>query len=209
MKRPLTLVVLSIFYFLLHSCGDAGSQQESPTGSNVVNDNWEQLSDSLEKLGLKYTAELQGVLASHLMKAVKDSGVSYALQFCNVNAYPFTDSISKKYGVTISRVSHKPRNPDNQADEFEQLMIDQYTTQRSDPDGLQPVVKASENEYTYYQPITMFAPLCLKCHGKPGTDIAEADLATIHKLYPNDQATGFNLTEIRGLWKVQFPKTAL
>jgi len=37
-----------------------------------------------------------------------------------------------------------------------------------------------------------------------GTDIMEGTVAKIAEHYPNDKATGFNLGELRGMWKLEF-----
>ena len=54
-------------------------------------------------------------------------------------------------------------------------------------------------------PILLAAPVCLQCHGSPEKDIAPATMAAIKKLYPEDKATGFQLGDLRGLWRVTFP----
>jgi hypothetical protein len=46
---------------------------------------------------------------------------------------------------------------------------------------------------------------CLVCHGDPQTQIAEATLAKINDLYPEDKATGFAMNDFRGAWKITFP----
>jgi hypothetical protein len=62
---------------------------------------------------------------------------------------------------------------------------------------------------TFFAPIVLNQPLCLKCHGEPGRDIRPEDLAIINRLYPQDQAKGFKLGELRGAWRVDFPLEAL
>jgi hypothetical protein len=58
---------------------------------------------------------------------------------------------------------------------------------------------------TFYAPIVIANPLCLQCHGTPEKDIAPATLEAIQKHYPKDQATGYQLGDLRGLWSVTFP----
>ena len=72
-----------------------------------------------------------------------------------------------------------------------------------------PVVAAHDDgSATFYAPITVFAPLCLKCHGEPGSDIDEATTATLAELYPEDEATGFALGDLRGMWAIRVPAEA-
>lgn len=62
-----------------------------------------------------------------------------------------------------------------------------------------------EGSVHFYAPILLAAPVCLQCHGRPEKDIAPATMAAIKKLYPEDKATGFQLGDLRGLWRVTFP----
>lgn len=146
-------------------------------------------------------------LSSNLQKAMKEGGVEHALQFCNVEAIPLTDSLSAYHEVSIRRASHKPRNPYNTADSLESKVIKQYIDQIQSGDDLKPVTYSDENRITFHAPITITNQLCLNCHGKINEDISEDNLATIQELYPNDQATGFSMGGLRGIWNVRFPAT--
>ncbi|NIT56907.1 MAG: DUF3365 domain-containing protein, partial [Aliifodinibius sp.] len=133
--------------------------------------------------------------------------VQHALQFCNVQAIPLTDSLSKHHDVSIRRASHKPRNPYNTADSLEIKVIKQYIKKLKSGNELQPITYADENRITFHAPITITNALCLNCHGKVNEDISKENLATIQELYPNDQATGFSMGNLRGVWTIRFPAT--
>lgn len=157
--------------------------------------------------GQKIAKETFQTLSSNLQNAIKEGGVEHALQFCNVEAIPLTDSLSNYHDVSIRRASHKPRNPYNTADSLEAEVINQYINNLETGDALQPVTYTNENRITFHAPITITNALCLNCHGQPNKDIAKSDLATIQELYPNDQATGFSMGDLRGVWTVRFPAT--
>ena len=146
-------------------------------------------------------------LSSNLKKAMTEGGVEYALQFCNVEAMPLTDSLSKHHDVSIRRARHKPRNPYNTADSLEAEVIKQYIEKLESGEELKPVTYADENRITFHAPITITNSLCLNCHGKVNEDISKENLATIQELYPKDQATGFSMGDLRGVWTVRFPAT--
>ena len=65
----------------------------------------------------------------------------------------------------------------------------------------------NDEALVYYKPIKTAMPACLNCHGTPGSDIAPATLEKIQELYPNDKATGYNLNDFRGLWRIAFSAT--
>ena len=66
-----------------------------------------------------------------------------------------------------------------------------------------------DGSVNFYAPILLAAPVCLQCHGSAVKDIAPATMAAIKKLYPDDKATGFQLGDLRGLWRVTFPATTI
>lgn len=146
-------------------------------------------------------------LSSNLKNAMEEGGVKYALQFCNVEAMPLTDSLSNHHNVSIRRASHQPRNPYNTADSLEAEVIKQYIDKMESGKELKPVTYADENRITFHAPITITNSLCLNCHGKVNEDISKKNLATIQELYPKDQATGFSMGDLRGVWTVRFPAT--
>jgi hypothetical protein len=146
-------------------------------------------------------------LSSNLKNAMAKGGVEHALQFCNVEAIPLTDSLSNHHDVSIRRASHRPRNPYNTADSLEAQVIKQYIEKLESGTKLQPVTYADENRITFHAPITITNALCLNCHGKVNEDISKENLDTIQELYPKDQATGFAMGDLRGVWTVRFPAT--
>lgn len=146
-------------------------------------------------------------LGSNLKRAMSEGGVSNALKFCNVRAMPLTDSLSGHYGVTVKRVSHRPRNPGNRADSLEMADIKTFINQLETSGELEPRIHFQANTIEFHAPIQISSQLCLNCHGTPGTDIAEPDLEVIKNLYPEDEATGFSIGELRGMWVIEFPRS--
>lgn len=144
-----------------------------------------------------YAAEAQQLLGSQLKQKIAEGGPENALQFCNINAIPLTDSISKKYNVSIKRVSDKYRNPDNAANPSELAVITTYKAMLGagkKPEGL------LKDGY-YYSPIVTNA-MCLQCHGTPGKELAEKTHQKIKSIYPDDKATGYGVDELRGIFSI-------
>ncbi|MDX1585620.1 MAG: DUF3365 domain-containing protein, partial [Balneolaceae bacterium] len=130
-------------------------------------------------------------------------------KFCNVEAIPLTDSLSRNAGIEIRRASHRPRNPLNEADSLEMQTINAYLEQLENEQPLDPVTYRLGDDYIYHAPIRITNALCLNCHGQPGSDISEEHLAIINELYTNDKATGFEMGDLRGIWSIRFPKSAV
>jgi hypothetical protein len=199
--KSIYLLFLAALYL---ACNQGSNQQEakSEQDSEIKNH-----SEILERGG-ELSMQAQTKLSSALMKAVQDSGINHALQFCSMKALDLTQSAGKE-GVEISRVSHRPRNRLNAANEEELNIIERYeklVAQNAEP---KPQVVEKSDHFIYYSPILIPANLCLNCHGKPGVDIAEENFITIQMLYPEDKAVDFELGDLRGMWKIKFDKEVI
>lgn len=159
---------------------------------------------ALIEKGKQISASLSGALLTKLSSEIQANGTVEAIKYCSVNALPLTDSIAKLEKVKISRVSHKNRNPANAANEEEMALIKNYIAQIEKGAATAPVITTGKGKYTYYAPVVIAMPTCLKCHGKPDTDIDAEVLNALKTLYPEDQATGFAMGELRGLFKIEF-----
>lgn len=170
----------------------------------------QQVQTSLEDLpyserGLKYALTTKAVLGKNLMGTIQKKGVLEALEFCNVKAYPLTDSMAVVHNATIKRVTDKPRNQSNQANSFELNQIETFKNQLNTEVEIEPIVAEKEDKvYVYYPIITN--DMCLKCHGTPNQTVNNETMHKLQQLYPKDKALGYNINEIRGIWSVSFDK---
>lgn len=206
MRKFWVILAITATIFAAGCFENTKQTEQSETGNEK---NVQPAEDPLITRGLEITSQVQQVLAGKLQQTIQDSGISVALRYCQINAYPLTDSLSKLHGVEISRVSSKNRNPGNKTTLDEGLLMQKLVEKKAAGEPLEPVIVEDATAKTYYAPIVISAPLCLKCHGIAGEDIATADFIMINMLYPNDLATGFKLGDVRGLWKVRFPKEAI
>lgn len=157
-------------------------------------------------LGRQIVGQAFSVLSSNLMTAIAKGGPSNALEFCSVNVAPIVATVANARGVELRRVTHKPRNPDNQASPAELALIESYRARLATTTNLPPqIVTNASGRTQFVAPILLGNPLCLQCHGQPGTEIAPGTLSVIDRLYPADAARGFKLGELRGLWVVTLP----
>lgn len=151
--------------------------------------------------GKRITAEAFALLSKNLGESIAKDGTAGAIAFCSTKALPLTASVNPD----LRRVSHKARNPKNKADATELEIIAAYREALATGKPAVPQVRRNaDGSESFYAPIVLGNPLCLKCHGAPGSEIEDATLAALRKLYPKDEATGFRFGEIRGLWRVDF-----
>ena len=141
----------------------------------------------------------QQVLLQNVAAAISKGGTEYAIDFCNVKAMPITDSMAHQFQTSIQRISDKNRNPNNGL----QTKIDHAVFEEfKDNPQLKDSLVSEGNHYVYYKRINLAMSTCLKCHGTTTTDITPNTMKKINEHYPNDKATGYQLNEFRGLWKL-------
>lgn len=163
----------------------------------------EEIQNKNAKIGMAYAMAAKTTLGKNLVKAISEEGTVGAIEFCNTKALFITDSISVMNNAIIKRVSDKPRNPKNVANESELGYITYFKKLIAAGKEPKPVVLREHGEVDFYYPITTNT-LCLQCHGKPEVQIAPETLATLKNLYPLDKATGYSENEVRGMWSINF-----
>ena len=192
----------SIFVFLAFlSC----NENPKPESENTPIELTVEQKEAYVKKGKSIAMTTFNTLSAALGSALKESGVSKAVEVCNISAYPLVDSLSKAHKATIRRTSLKVRNPKNAANESELAVLKSYEKLYQSGEKLKPKVEEVNGMVSFYAPI-MTQPLCLNCHGKVGETIKKEDYATIKSLYPNDQAIGYESEELRGIWSIKFEK---
>jgi hypothetical protein len=180
-------VFLSAFFMItLNSC------------NSFLNNGIERLPDISISQAENIIGESQQILVKTVSQKILEGGVPHAIAFCNENALPLLDSISQIYGVSITRVSEKYRNPANKPS-----MQDKIALKSLSKGNIK--YYQNKNASIYYAPIRIGMPTCLKCHGG-AKDIEPQTLGIIKELYPSDKAIDYKIGEFRGAWKVSYGK---
>lgn len=200
-------ILISIFVLALtlSSCQNNKSQDQTDQKKTEPVQVEKKEQKDYKSIGLEYAIGTKAELGKNLMTKMKEDGPIHALEFCNVQAMPITDSMSKKYNADIKRVSDKNRNSANAASEKEIEYIRQFSQMVSNEDQVEPIIETTEDKVKFYYPITTNS-MCLKCHGKVGEDIATETYNKIIELYPEDKAIGYQENEVRGIWRIYFDK---
>lgn len=146
----------------------------------------------------------QNVLLQNVAGAIQKGGTEYAVDFCQVEAIPITDSLSKEVQMYIQRITDKNRNPKNNLKtKTDRSIFDEFKRKSE----LFDTLLIEEKQYVYYKRINLAMPTCLKCHGNPQADIEEKTLKKIQAHYPKDKALEYQIKELRGVWKINISKT--
>lgn len=157
------------------------------------------------KEGPAIITEATGKLIAALTEAITKDGPDGAIGVCSEKAPEIAGVVGQTHGVTLRRVTEKPRNPANAATEAELEILAAFAMEMKQEEPPTPKsVTSPEGGTTFFAPIVIPGPLCLQCHGDPEKDIAPETLAAIRKLYPEDEATGYKPGDLRGAWAVKF-----
>jgi cytochrome c553 len=157
---------------------------------------------TFEEKGLNIVNNTKSHLAKNLMEAMANYGPAGAVEFCNAHALTLTDSMARVQNARIRRVTDRPRNPANQANETELAYINMLKIKADRQEALPPTIMVLDGKMTGYYPIQT-AKMCIQCHGMEDTDILPETLAKIKSLYPEDKATGYAEGQLRGLFVVE------
>jgi hypothetical protein len=206
--KPIGHIFLAIIGIsLFQNCNTNAEPKNDGTIENVAEqDSISQVEGRYYLLqGKQLALSTKAVLEQNLMAAMKENGPIGALEFCNVNAIPLSDSVSLALNAEIRRVSAKNRNPENAPNERERAYLERALKEVSLNGQAPPQMQEIDGKMVGYYPI-MINGACLKCHGTPHTDIQSSTFETIQKLYPEDKATGYKVDELRGMWVITMDK---
>ncbi|MEZ5556558.1 DUF3365 domain-containing protein [Haliea sp.] len=209
-KMPFDQVMVEeIAYYIYHSALEAPGwfeqhfqaeqQQRRRLGqSTLVTD-----ADYLRR-GREVAMRAKSTLGSSLKQAISAGGPVAAIDFCHDNAIPLTEGAAAEQGVAVRRVSDRPRNPANAATAAELAYMATARSALAAGTEPAPAVQRVKHEVVAYYPIVTNG-LCLQCHGRPGVELQAETQAALRARYPDDQAVGYGVNELRGIFVVSMP----
>ncbi len=152
--------------------------------------------------------QFAGKLKGELVAAMKADGPAAAVGVCQAAAPTVTEEVNANAkGWKIGRTALKLRNPENKPDAFELKVLQEFEKQRAngaDPKKLayKEIVNVDGKRVFRFMKAIPTGKVCLNCHG---TEIKDDVRAQLKDLYPEDQATGFKIGDIRGAFTLSRP----
>jgi hypothetical protein len=156
---------------------------------------------SLKAEAITIVKKFGGTLKPQLKKALAEGGVQQAIEVCSVQAPEIAKNLSISTQWQVKRVSLKARN--NQSaipNAWEKSILEEFNQRQQQGVSAKTIAKAAVigDEFRFMK-AQGTAPLCLTCHGSKLT--VETKTA-LKEFYPQDQATGYSLGEIRGAFSL-------
>ncbi len=147
-------------------------------------------------------------LQAELQAALNAGGPTNAIRVCKERAPAIAADYSARTGWDVGRTSLKLRNPAaNAPDAWEQQVLLKFEERKAGGEDVKTMAVAEvtqvngEKRFRYMQAIPT-GGLCLACHGKA---LAPAVDTALDRAYPQDQAKGFSLGDIRGAFTLSKP----
>lgn len=152
----------------------------------------------LDQAKLAAQAAFQG-LSGELGKAIAEGGTTHAIPVCSSKAGSLTARIAEEHGVEMVRLSDRPRNPEQRATGED---LEALEAMRTSPE---PRLSWQDDGTAVVRlPIVLNNALCLKCHGG-ASEIDDETRAALAERYPEDEATGYSMNDLRGIWRIEVP----
>ncbi len=151
------------------------------------------------------TKQLGSHLKQKLSQSMQANGPIEAMDVCNIEAEGIAANISNNLGLEVGRTSLKLRNVKNASDDWENEILHYFEQQKQSGAEIKnleiyEVTKDQDGKWFRYMKAIPTSEVCLICHGET---IAQPIQEKLHTLYPDDQATGFNIGDIRGAFTVK------
>jgi hypothetical protein len=153
--------------------------------------------DIHKKEAQQLVQQFVGQLKPQLKKAMQEGGPTLAIESCATRAPTIADALAAESGWTVRRVSLKTRNASRaEPDEWERAVLIKFD-QRQTAGELPPTINFSETRGDYYRYMQAqgVEPVCLVCHGE---QLSAPVKEILDEYYPDEQATGYSLGQLRG-----------
>lgn len=200
---------LALLPLLAAACGGAGEKTagapgEAPPAEGAVTARAATSEDAEQAALAQADAaadQLGGTLKARLMEAMGKGGPAAAIRVCADDAQALTAQVAQETGVQVGRSSLRLRNPKNAPPPWvEEWLKQQGERPAEGVAGMRAVVQAEGGKVArVLRPIAVEGP-CLNCHG-PEQALAPEIRKVLEERYPEDQAKGYQLGDLRGaLW---------
>jgi hypothetical protein len=152
--------------------------------------------------------QFAGTLKGELKAALAEGGPEAAVGVCHERAPAIAESLSAQSGWSVGRTSLKTRNGAlNSPDAWETKVLEAFEQRAAAGEPVGPMrfdeVVEVDGQKTYrFMKAIPTDQVCLACHG---SDIPPEVAAAIDKAYPDDQARGFAIGDIRGAFTLSKP----
>jgi len=153
-----------------------------------------------QAIAAAFGAELKAALQS----AMVEGGPLAAISVCHDDAPRIALEAAAKSGAEAGRTSLQLRNPANAPDAHEQAVLEAFAAELAagTPEAPPWRLDTLPDGRVRFMSAIIMQPQCLACHGET---LAEPVAQAIDRLYPEDQARGYQPGDLRGAFTITWP----
>lgn len=146
-----------------------------------------------------------GKLKAALGAAMQARGPEGALDVCNKQAPAIATEVSQGSGWSVARTSLKPRNAASAPDAYERKIMEAFNARIAKGEKAADLTSAEVVEgngvktFRFIKAIPT-GEMCMTCHGDTVDPVLKQKILA---LYPDDQATGFKVGDMRGVFTLK------
>jgi hypothetical protein len=159
---------------------------------------------ALEQQARELVMQFVGRLKPELRDAMADGGPTHAIEVCASEAPKIADALSAESGWSVRRVSLRARNASRATpDDLERRVLEEFDRRQSAGEAAQTIqFSATSGDRYRYMQAQGTEGVCLVCHGDSPAPAVDNML---QKYYPDDEATGYKLGQVRGAISLSHP----
>lgn len=185
-----------IFLFLVFgvSCGESRQENEIPKNQATAADD---IADSYAERAHNALAALQSGLVKVLTSEIEKGGPAGAVFICRDEAPKIAAAVTEETQIAVGRTSHRLRNPQNAPPSWAEDIVKKASEAKTEE--VESHILDLGDTIAVLKPVNTVG-LCTNCHGNPEDMDGEVRQA-LAEAYPEDQATGFAVGDLRGwMW---------
>ncbi len=147
------------------------------------------------------TQRFQKTLKLELQSAIQAGGLKNAVDVCHIRAPEIAEQMKAETGWSLGRTSLKTRNENNTPTMQEKAVLKEFENRKRAGEELAGMEWwEQKGAHLMYMKAIPMKGICASCHGMK---VHPSLKNHIRKLYPNDMATGYNSSDIRGAFTLQ------
>jgi len=193
----------ALICLMLAGGGLSGCAEGTDSGIDSDTDSEHAAEDFRIEASRTYANRLQTELGARLKSALAAGGPVQAITVCQIEAPGIARALETEGGPSyVGRTALRVRNPANAPDDEARTVLAEFERELS-PDAPPPsrFITRPDGSARYLQAIPM-QPLCVACHG---SELAPEVSEALTQRYPQDEATGFSVGELRGAFLIEWP----
>ena len=145
---------------------------------------------------------LSGSMFELLQDEIQKGGPEGAIEVCRTQAPVYTE-IHSSGDFSIRRIGNRVRNhKTNVPTDREREILSQFAELTGEHKKTAIHEEACGDGWAIYKPIWIGSPICLQCHG-PSEQLSEGVRKALATHYPDDEAVGYQLGDLRGAFVVE------